>query len=189
MSNNGFSRFKGPCWRYGERLWSKVPPRLRPWVFGSDSLTRRLQLACDHDFRVELINQRWARPFYDEIDVLGMKYGEFALIRQVKLYCHNEPRVFARTVIPRTSLVGNARRLSRLGNRSLGSILFADKSIHRGKMEVAALVAGQRLFQMASSNVDQIPAEIWGRRSIFSMSGKPLLVSEIFLPGMEELEY
>jgi chorismate-pyruvate lyase len=32
-----------------------------------------------------------------------------------------------------------------------------------------------------------LPEAIWGRRSVFYLAHKPLLVNEIFLPGIENL--
>ncbi len=49
-------------------------------------------------------------------------------------------------------------------------------------MEIAQLLPGQTLFDLAVHGLSATPREIWGRRSVFRLSGKPLLVSEIFLP-------
>ncbi|MCK5090914.1 MAG: hypothetical protein KAR30_00150, partial [Gammaproteobacteria bacterium] len=63
---------------------------------------------------------------------------------------------------------------------------FADNSMRRGELEIASIVPGQRLFDLATSGLKNKPDMIWGRRSVFYLSDKPLLVSEIFLPELTE---
>lgn len=106
-----------------------------------------------------------------------------ALIRQVQLLCGNRPWVYARTVIPATSMCGRLQRLARLGNRPLGAMLFADPGMRRGRVELARITPGQTLFAAALGHTGRdTPAAIWGRRSVFRIADKPLLVSEVFLP-------
>ncbi len=152
------------------------------WLLDSSSLTRRLQQTCCGQFRVVPVNQQWQRPQLNEAQALGIRPHERCFIREVHLMCDDRPRVFARTVIPVSTLTGNRRRLSRLGKKSLGAVLFADPSMQRSYIEVARLETGQALFEAAVAPLSEKPSEIWGRRSAFFLGGKPLLVSEIFLP-------
>lgn len=78
----------------------------------------------------------------------------------------------------------NQRRLAYLRNRSLGAVLFADPTMHRGEVEIARIPHADQLFALATARLSRPPDEIWGRRSTFYLSGKPLLVSEFFLPGV-----
>jgi len=48
---------------------------------------------------------------------------------------------------------------------------------------LACIGSGQKLFRRATERLAQQPKSIWGRRSVFNLHDKPLLVSEIFLPG------
>ena len=48
--------------------------------------------------------------------------------------------------------------------------------------ELAEIFPGQAVFAAATAHTRHQPASIWGRRSVFWLSGKPLLVSEVFLP-------
>jgi chorismate-pyruvate lyase len=43
------------------------------------------------------------------------------------------------------------------------------------------------MFSEASLGLNQKPAEVWGRRSVFRVGGKPLLVAELFLPAVERV--
>ncbi len=169
-------------WRRGKQLSRATPVAgLRQWLFDSGSLTRRLQQACDGCFRVRVESQGWARPRLDEYRALGLRWGRVALIREVHLLCAEQPWVFARTVIPLSTLRGPERRLAQLGSRPLGAVLFADPHMQRDPVEVACIRPGSRLYAAAVQGVRRRPAQIWGRRSVFRLGDKPLLVSEIFV--------
>jgi len=102
-----------------------------------------------------------------------------ALVRQVLLCCKKQPLVYARTVIPLATIQGAQRKYANMGNRPLGAMLFADRTMSREAVEVALLPAGHDAHQYTN-----IGEPIWGRRSVFRVSGKPLLVSEYFLPEL-----
>ncbi len=163
---------------------SRVPPDLLPWLLDPGSLTQRLIAACPGQFAVQLVGQLRARPLREEASALGLAGGVQALVRQVQLQCDMQPWVLARTVIPLTTLTGPRRRLVRLGNRSLGAVLFSDPTMTRDPVEVTHLFAGSPLHVALTKTMKQPPAELWGRRSVFRLDGRPLLVSEFFLPSI-----
>ena len=160
---------------------SNINPDLKSWLFDTGSLTTRLIEYCDADFSVECLSQEHAVPTTDEIKLLGMQPRQRALIRQVLLKCGTIPVVYARTIIPFSSLRGELQGLTRLGNKSLGSVLFSDKSMRRGDVEVASLKVPHPCYQWVQSSAGKA---IWGRRSIFLLKRQQLLVSEFFLPGL-----
>jgi chorismate--pyruvate lyase len=171
-------------WKPGRNfLRRSIPQDLCGWLLDTASLTLRLQRLCPGKFQVRVLSQAWGIPRMDEARVLKMKPGRLAIIRQVHLLCDGQPRVYARTVIPVTSLRGKLKRLAHLGTRPLGGLLFADPGMQRGGVELARISRGQSLYQAATRHLRQRPAAIWGRRSVFRLSGRPLLVSEVFLPG------
>ncbi|MFQ5469136.1 MAG: chorismate--pyruvate lyase family protein [Gammaproteobacteria bacterium] len=163
---------------------SGAPDKLIPWLFDEGSLTRRLQTRCIGPFSVILLHQQWGMPMHNERLVLGMAERTTGLIRHVMLKCGNTPCVFARTVVPARTLQGRQRRLSQLGERPLGAMLFADKRVTRGGLQIAMLDKKHGLFKIATETLARTPREIWGRRSVFYFGEKPLLVNEIFLPGI-----
>ena len=174
-----------PVWREASRLHRReVPDVVLRWLLDPASLTRRIQSACGGRFRVEVLAQGWARPHHNEMRVLGMRDPAWGFVREVQLLCDEHPWVFARTVIPRTTLTGPRRRLTRLRSRPLGAVLFADPSMQRGPVEIARLTPCDRLYPIATNRLAVRPDSIWGRRSVFTLAGFPLLVSEIFLPGI-----
>lgn len=174
-----------PVWRARRHLFSaNIPAEEAFWLFDDSSLTARIQQACKGEFRVEVITQSWQRPMLNEEQRLRIRAGRNALVRQVYLYCDDTPWVFARTVIPHGTLYGKESHLAHLHNKPLGAVLFADPTMRRGEVEVAEIKAGQRLFQTATASMKNKPVSIWGRRSVFYLHGKPLLVNEIFLPDI-----
>jgi chorismate--pyruvate lyase len=177
------SRVREPAWAPARRrLRSAAPAALWDWLLDPTSLTRRLQLACGARFSVQVLRQAWGRPLASERRVLGIKRGGRAVIREVRLMCGATPWVFARTVIPVRSLRGRQRRLAHLGSKPLGAALFADPHLSRGEVEVTHIAPGKSLYGHAADS--SASDAIWGRRSVFRLRGKPLLVSEFFLPAL-----
>lgn len=172
-----------PVWQSTLQLRrAALPLQWRYWLLSDASLTRMLQCRCPGRFDVEVLAQRMERPMLSESRALGRPPREVALVRQVHLLCDGTPWVFARTVIPLPSLQDGLQRLGRLGNKPLGAVLFADPATRRSPLEVARIHPHHRLYRLRR---DDQPATqpLWGRRSVFRLHGKPLLVSEFFLPA------
>jgi len=168
-------------------LINHIPAEISPWLFDQGSLTRKILLSCENEFRVEVLSQQWQRPMLNEALRLNVHPEHRALIREVLLYCGNTPWVFARSVLPRKTLSGRRRFIGKLGSRSLGEILFSDPTVQRDALEVAEIKKGQRMFKCATALLAQMPESVWGRRSVFYLHKKPLLVNEVFLPSILEL--
>jgi chorismate--pyruvate lyase len=162
--------FHDPLWRGARSVPTLVPdPALRTWLTDDSSLSRRLQARCGAGrFNVEIISERLARPSRDEAAMLGLPQGRFARVRLVWLRCGATRWVYARTVIPMETLRGPNAGLTRLGSRPLGHFLFAHPQTRRGPLQITRTV---------------LPGEgpVFGRRSLFFLHGRPLLVSEFFL--------
>lgn len=168
---------------YRQYRTTEVPQDLVHWLLDTASLTLRLQQLCGCGFHVRVVSQGWGRARLDEARALGVACDGRVIVRQVQLMCGKDPWIYARTVIPATSLRGKLQRLAHLGTRPLGAMLFADPGMQRGVVELARILPGQALFVDAMQSGRQQVGEIWGRRSVFRIANKPLLVSEIFLPG------
>jgi len=174
-------------WRL-QRL-AGIPAGAASWLRDEGSLTRRVMQACGQGgFRVRLLHQAWGSPLYSESQVLRLRRGEATLIREVELLCGGRPWVFARTLIPATSLKGSARRLTLLGEKPLGAVLFADARVQRGITQIARLLPRHPLFGAAAGHLRQQPQVLWGRRTLFYIAGRPILVNEIFLPELLQSE-
>jgi chorismate--pyruvate lyase len=186
LNNADSILFNNPPHWHRHRLCSAqgLSVELARWLFDPGSLTRRLRQCCPDGFQVRVLRQGWSRPSRDEARVLRLRLDARAWTREVQLFCGDQPWVFARTLIPTVTLRGRGRRLTQLGSRPLGEVLFSDPGVQRGPVEIARIINGQRLHQCAFAGFAEPPDAIWGRRSVFFIDGQPLLVCEIFLPDL-----
>jgi chorismate--pyruvate lyase len=174
-----------PNWISGKQLkLFRIPTAISHWLLDRGSLTANLKKACKNEFRVRLVDQGWGRVLHSEGELLGMRRGEIAVLREVELLVDGVPWVFARTVIPASSLHGPTKRLTMLGTKPLGEVLFSDPRTHRVEMEIAALRPRHNLYKKATESLDIQPEQLWGRRTLFELSGTHLLVNELFLPSL-----
>lgn len=155
---------------------------MQSWLIDRGSLTARLIAKSEGEFRVTVVRQIIGVPRLDERQALGMKRPALALIREVILCGRNEAWVFARSLLPLASLTGKLRHLRKQGNRPLGAFLFSQPHLARSAIAVARI---SRDHGYVPNNLvgDQL---LWGRRSVFYLQQKPLLVSEVFLPAFAD---
>ena len=162
-----------------------IPRPLRIWLSDHGSLTRRLQAGCAR-FRVQPLRVGIARPHPDEVEVLGLRPGMRAYVREVLLLCDDVPVVFAHSVLPCAGLRGGWNGITRLGSRSLGEALFNDHRIERQPLAYKALRRGHPLFDRIAGP-HAAAHTLWARRSLFCLHRHPLLVTEVFLPAIDAL--
>lgn len=136
----------------------KIPKQVISWVIEDTSLTAKLKQKYA-DFRVNLIKQTEKEPKDFEKKLLELQ-NETTIIREVELIGNNCPVVFARSIIPKTK---DTAKILAIGAKPLGEILFNDKKIQRGDLEI-------------SKNLS-----LFARRSIFKIKDTKILVMEIFL--------
>jgi chorismate--pyruvate lyase len=162
---------------------SLVSPLWRDWLMDPGSLTQRLLAASDGQLTVEVLSQSLQRPSLSERRALSLPEHRLALIREVLLSGRGVPWVFARSVIPLQTLTGRLRKLRHLDSRPLGALVFSDPTMTRAPLQWASIdPKGQPL----AAQLDYIDQPIWGRRSVFKLSTKPLLVCEVFLPSFSQ---
>ena len=163
---------------------SRIPPSLRESLLDTGSLTTRLARYCKGDFNLRLAGQDWQRPLPDETAALQLRRGSFALVREIYLQCNDIPWVYGRSIIPARTCTSRERRLAFWGQRSLGNYLFSGRNTRRSEIEIAIIRPGDKLFQLASHTMTAESDHLWGRRSIFFIRNKPLLVVEVFLENL-----
>lgn len=166
---------------------SSLSPRARGWLQNRGSLTQLIQQRCRGNFRVKPVFQSLATACADELAVMNLRQKELALVREVYLYCGNTPVVFAHSVVARKDLRGAWRSLNGLGNRSLGTVLFTNPVVKRTPLRFRKLNSTHPLFRRACENLQANPPGLWARRSLFSLRGQSILVTEVFLPSILEL--
>lgn len=164
-----------------DALWQSVhsqplPTKLAPWLLSQGSLTALLKQHCQ-TFRLELVTEHW-----QSLPVLLQQQWQQrqGLKRDVILWCDAKACIYAQSWLPESTLQ-QMEPLARLGAQPLGEYIFQHDSLERGVIEVALLQAGLLLPVLGEQQ------ELWARRSVFSVQQQPLLVQEIFLPGVLEL--
>jgi len=157
----------------------------RRWLIDRGSLTDRVRERCTA-FRVELVFQGPRRAARDERFLAGGR-GQRVFVREVFLSCGRARVVFAHSVTPLANLRGAWRGLVRLGTRPLGAALFADPRVQRRPLRFRKLGPRDELHARACAATGKRLPALWARRSLFILGKSPILVTEIFLPGIREL--
>ena len=158
-----WQQYRRPLAFNGSQQWHS-------WLYDKGSLTRRLMQANAGDLRVQVVHNRWGYPSHTEMLAMGMKPRQIAIIREVNLLCCQQVWVCARSMIPASTLKGRQRCLKNIGNKALGTMLFAHRNMQRGAIQIT---------QIIQANSQQMH---WARRSVFYLDQRPLLVTEVFMP-------
>lgn len=157
-----------------------ISAQLMDWLFDPTSLTARLSRHCQ-SFYVEVLGQEViACPANEACEIV--RAGEKVLAREVLLYCDNKPHVFARSLLPLTSLTGEQESLAELGDKPLGQVIFNNSSLERKLIQIAPFDEQSSVGQLAQCLALTVSETLWGRRSLFYLEAKPLIVAEVFLP-------
>lgn len=161
-----------------------LPRQLRKWLTCRGSLTGQLKAHCAH-FRVHPVATGFAFSHADEHASLHLRTGMLAYVREVVLMCDQRPVVFAHSVLPCAGLRGGWNGITRLGTRPLGEALFNNPRIQREALAYRQIDARHPLFRAARLNHPLSTQVLWARRSVFRLNGHLLLVTEVFLPEIE----
>ncbi|MFA7242418.1 MAG: chorismate lyase [Sulfuricellaceae bacterium] len=157
----------------------------RPWLLAQGSLTRRIVSRCAaFGVRgVQLQNGWW-----ESAEAGGKGGRQRALLREVCLYCGATPLVYAHSVLPLASLRGAWQALRRLGDRPLGEVLFSDPQVRRAPLHYKKLHPRHWLYRRACRYLVAPPPFLWARRSVFTLNRRTIQVTEVFLPGILDLD-
>lgn len=156
------------------------------WITDPGSLTAAIRAHSQH-FAIRQLRERTGRPLPTEAYLLpAYQYGP-AIVREVLLLADERPVVFARSILPHASLHGKWQQLRRMGTRPLGQALFSARGARRTEVVYQKLTPRQALFRQAARAVYEMPPYLWARSSIFDLSSRPILVTEVFLPTILEL--
>ena len=181
MTTKSFLFNYEPLWQENRQgLRHKLPDNVQSWTYESGSLTQRLRNFYGNAVAVKVLLQRWHKPFLSERRLLQLPEHQYSLTREVLLHVNGKPLILARTIIPVTTIKAAKRNLSQLGNRPLGEIIFSYPKLERIAMDVALInLSTWTQSAIADAAIDQ---SIWGRRTVFAIAHKQMLVSEFFLP-------
>lgn len=139
------------------------------WLFDSGSLTRRLIQKSAGDFSVEVLSECWQGVAEAGTRAhFGPLHAEHEFwSRKVLLRGEGKPWVLAHTLIPRHSLLSPLERVLELNEKPLGEYLFSHPDLIRSGMDIT-----------------RFATHSWGRRSLFYLFRKPIMVAEFFLPAV-----
>jgi len=169
-------------------LIQRISPnkKIQDWLSTKDSLTAKLRLVCP-DLEVVVLSEKLETPLANEIQSLNLAPNEKVWVRCVVLKGKGANWVYARTVIPNFDDKNPWSNLQKLGNKPLGEVLFQDKSIKRTPFTFAtqSLLTWPYLINHVGS--DQANKTGYARRSKFTQKGAPLLLTEVFLPGLTKV--
>lgn len=142
---------------------------VRRWLQDQGSLTRQLIALSGNEFQVRLETEAWIT-----LDSTNLR-SQFGPVpqshrfwsRKVTLLGRGEQWVAAHTLIPEHSFCSPLQQVLNLQNKPLGEFLFSHPGLVR-------------------SDMDFTPADEqgWGRRSLFFLFQKPVMVAEFFLPAL-----
>ncbi|WP_199609884.1 chorismate--pyruvate lyase family protein [Flocculibacter collagenilyticus] len=158
----------------------ELSPNLADWLLHTGSLTERLKASCDV-FYVELLGQHQIQLSNNMQKLLDCD-DEQACLREVILRCDDKPIVYAQSLFPLSSLTGEQQRLAHLGHQPLGEVLFQDPSMQRQPFELATFDNTSAVAKLSNMLGHTAVQPMFGRRSVFRVNHKPILVNEIFLP-------
>ncbi|WP_284244526.1 chorismate--pyruvate lyase family protein [Thalassotalea insulae] len=158
----------------------ELSENLRNWLLEPSSLTARLKKHCSV-FEVEVLGQQVEICQPDEATD-EVPAGQEVLVREVILHCDHRPYVFARSLLPLSSLTGAEKELANLGNQPLGQVIFNHPNLQRKSIQVAEFNRHSSVAHLARHYQLPVIHTMWGRRSVFVIDNKPLIVAEVFLP-------
>ncbi|MGG8097813.1 chorismate lyase [Klebsiella aerogenes] len=137
---------------------------LRDWLLLEDSMTKRFEQQ-GKKVTVTMINEGFVgRDALAGEETLLPEEARYWL-REIILCADGEPWLAGRTLVPESTLCGPELALQQLGQTPLGRYLFTSSTLTRDFIEIGR------------------SAQLWGRRSRLRLSGKPLLLTELFLPA------
>ena len=170
---------------FQDNIWQRhtigCDPALKPWLHDHGSLTQRIQQRCEK-FSVQVLRQGNAHVPYDEAALLGLHPRQHAYVREVLLLADGKPVVFAHSVVVTQHLRSEWSAIGKLGNRSLGTMLFTHPLVQRLPLHFRKL-RSQHLIHQRTNLASQLHDSLWARRSLFTLYDAPLLVTEVFLPA------
>ena len=137
---------------------------LLDWLMEEDSMTRRFEGHCQH-VTVNLLREGFISRDEAGSDAILLPEDQRIWVREIELCGDGVPWLVACTLVPESTLVGPEQRLQHLGTVPLGRYLFSSSTLTRDFIDVGC------------------SGGLWGRRSRLRLSGKPLLLTELFLPA------
>lgn len=162
-----------------------LPENVQSWVYEPGSLTQRLRDYYGDAVGVRILLHHWNAPFLSERRLLDLPENKYSLIREVLLHADGKPLILARTIIPASTIKVAKSNLAHLGSRPLGEVIFSYPKLERIEMDIALI--DPPTWTQPAIDEGQISQPIWGRRTVYAITHRQMLVSEFFLPAVLEV--
>jgi chorismate--pyruvate lyase len=112
--------------------------------------------------------------------------------REVLLRCDGRPVVYGHTVVPMSATASDWPLFSALGERSLGTTLFYDPLVRRGRSNLPGSAPGHPLLARVHAALGERcrvrpGCHFYARRCVYRRRQGLLLVTEVFLPAVLKL--
>jgi chorismate lyase len=157
-----------------------LPESVQSWTYEAGSLTQRLRDYYGNTITVNILFHQWRTPFLSECRQLHLPLSRYCLIREVALQSKGKPLLLARTIIPEETIKVAHCNLAHLGTRPLGEVIFSYPDLERVTMDLTSISPTDWTAQ--TQKKAHINQNIWGRRTVYAIQKRPMLVSEFFLP-------
>jgi chorismate lyase len=157
-----------------------LPDAVQSWTYEAGSLTQRLRNYYGNTITVSILFHQWRIPFLSERKQLQLPQHRYGLTREVMLHTNGKPLLLARTIIPEETIKVAHRNLAHLGTRPLGEVIFSYPNLERITMDLSLIAPSE--WTMPALQKAAISQPIWGRRTVYAIQKRPMLVSEFFLP-------
>lgn len=142
-----------------------IPAIVLDWLVELGSMTRRFEQHCTEVTAAPYCEHYISRDALTEEEQMNLPDSARYWLREVVLYGDGVAWLTGRTVVPEETLTGEERQLLQMGNVPLGRYLFTSGCLTRDYIR----------FGQSEHN--------WARCSRLRLAGKPLLLTEIFLPA------
>lgn len=141
-----------------------IPAAVSDWLMELGSMTLRFERYCQC-VQIEPQCECFVTREYLTEEAAHLPQSERYWLREIVLLGDGQPWLLGRTLIPQETLTGPDRALVDLGTLPLGRYLFSSDTLTRDYIDIGR------------------QTELWARRSRLRLAGKPLLLTELFLPS------
>jgi len=151
-------------WDVFNNIKLQVSDEAKSWLLEKGPITKRIKSV--KKFRLELIQDKVANVEKVDKTFINSKSRKIR-VREVVLFGNTKPMVFARTIIPNTTIEKGFAELGTLGKSPLGDILFKKDIFTKENVSYASFEYKKKVF--------------WGRKTKYTVKNLPFSVMEVFL--------
>lgn len=177
-----------PRWLALDECRAQVPIALLPWLAEPGLLTARVRSEAGAAGGFRLLKLALA-PIATDVQARLQITDRTGLLREIEFTCGDVRWIYAQSVFP-ASTVREYPWLAELGGAALGEALARVGEVVREPLEYLALPRGHALDiaarTQARGGADTDARGCWARRAAYRLGQHRILVTEVFLPSIED---